>query len=175
MPSRHFWLPEYQLTSDPLPASREIVQALQTLHGIEFTPEAQDMFEDAFRLVIEDCAQERETAVEDVKDDLQEKIDEAEKDLKAHAEVHDAEIKHLKEAHAEALEDIAITHRDEIARLQAEHEADIQDLERKHKTDLIHARVVSAPQIRTVEGHTVLVRRRAGPSNAWKKILSSEE
>lgn len=175
MPSRHFWLPEYQLTSDPLPASREIVQALQTLHGIEFTSEARDLFEDAFRLVIEDCAQERETAVGEVKDDLQEKLDEAEDNLKDEEAAHKGEILTLNEKHKEALEDIAIRHRDEVARLQAEHEADILDLENKHKGELLRAKVVHPIQIRTVEGHTVLVRRRASPSNAWKKILSSEE
>lgn len=88
---------------------------------------------------------------------------------------HADQIHVLTSEHQEALEDLATAHRGEIARLQADYEAHVLDLETKHKSELLRAKIANAPRIRTVEGHTVLVRRRGPRPNAWTKILSSEE
>lgn len=125
MASRHFWIPEYECTLKPLMASRDIVRGLQTLHDIEFAQEAQDIFEDAFQIVIEECAEEREGAVEEVTDKLQEKIDEAKSEMEEMVAAHADQIHVLTSEHQEALEDLATAHRGEIARLQADYEAHV--------------------------------------------------
>ena len=193
MGSNFSWLfpdSSYSLLDNPRPVAVEYLRSIQTLHDIEFMPEAQEMFEAALQILIEECAKEAALDYKNLETELEKKIDDLESTQEEDAEAHDREMKQLRDDHANALADLKTAHAEELARvqqqredalaqMQRDHDADIVDLNERHKMEIIRLKVAAAPEpkVTTVEGHKVLVRFRQPlkPVTAWAKIAQTPD
>ena len=174
------------LLENPRMAAIEYLRTLQNIHDIEFTPDAQMLFEDALERLIERCRILSEEKADEVEARLSKELDEIKEDLADEAEEHDKEmrelrashdevLKELQKKHAEEFANIKAAHHAEILRLHHEHTSDSEELKSQHKSQLLLAQIQNAPRLVTVEGSVVLVRtRRHKNRSAWDRLKDSD-
>ena len=183
--SRFHWaLPEGNLLDNPRLASMHYLWAMQTEHGIEFTPEAFDLFQNVFEVLIERCVDDRDRDVEEAESDvsdLKAQIEELEAQLNAAADAADTRVRDaqdaLREVHRANIVHIQEDHEAELRRIKREHEAEMIEARAGHHRELMVAKAHNPPVVVSDDGRVVLVRRReaAPPQGVWDKIKSDVE